>query len=215
MTDGTLTVTEKTGSGRAQTPHERSMSFDSLAGRGGGHIDLDEFTHLVSSRIPQFWERRSWILDREAQVKAEGWRLLHPSTLQAVLRYYVEAKECYVWGTFLGSISTCMAAVERWLRARTGNDKDRLQFVIDEAQKSGSVSDSLAEELHYLRELVRNPPAHGDEVLWRIGALGGKRVERNLWEAPEGRYLISPEEAAREALQAFLKLVDESAPRSP
>lgn len=190
------------------------MSLSSLAGRGGEHIDFDEFNRLVNSRIPQFWERRRWILDREARVKAEGWHAFQPLALQAVLSYYVEAKECYVWGTFLGSISACMAAVERWLRVQTGNDKDRLQFVIDVALKSGSVSDPLAKELHYLRELVRNPPAHGDEVLWRIGSLGGKRVERNLWEAPEGRYLISPEEAARQVLQAFLRLVDESAPRS-
>ncbi len=170
----------------------------------------ETFIRSILAELPKWRDRRLWVLGEELRV---AWTKRPFPPFGPVIPLYTEAKLCYIVGAFSASVAMAMAAVEALLRANTGT-KGALAAQIAEARRTGLVPPAVADELDYLRELVRNPVAHGREQLGMIRALGVVLEEpfprpdgSGHWAAPAGRFALSLDEAARKGLLMFLDLV--------
>ena len=164
----------------------------------------------MTRSFPVWWERFDWVVKLEGRFVTKRW-YIDPG----VSLLYYEATRCFIFGRFVASIAMVSAATERWLRWVV--KKDRADFVdmVPLAESQGRISKGVSGRLDRMRDLMRNPVAHGkDEVM--MGVLGWRRMSQRGWERPEGYEGYSGNEsAAKEAIETFLLLVQESIQGGP
>lgn len=164
-----------------------------------------EFEKARLASVPAEWDRLTWVADRELAVK--GNRRIGIDTGTA--HFYRSACRAFFSGSYLGSILLAAAACERVLRHATLSTEDpELYELIETARHDEKVSEDMVAQLHRVRRLIRNPVAHADEIVF-LGFLGMERVNAYTWRVQEGRSAVTVEEAAREAIETFLRLLSD------
>lgn len=154
------------------------------------------------------WERVKWLAERE-----RSYNLSSKGIAFGPLRLYSEARFCYMAGAFGATCWAAMAAAERFLRSRLKADEwTKLDKLTADAEAQGLTSSATGARLRELWVTVRNPVVHGKEpyIFGYLGTIKSKDWEG--WESPPGKFALKDDEAAREALDAFLMLVHEAPP---
>ncbi len=169
--------------------------------------------HFEAARtreIPAEWQRFKWVYDGEI---SHGIRQLRIDP--GVTMLYQTATLCYYMGAPLGAVVMASTAAERWLRWRMkAPDREGLEALTKKARDDKLVSSSMAQRLDYVRKFIRNPVVHGKEEVPQA-FLGMARTGRGSWEAPEGKFGLDYDAAAREAIKAFWELLRETVPGKP
>jgi len=168
-----------------------------------------KFDDEMLRATPEWWERFDWVHVMEERFGTRRW-YIDPG----VSTLYYNATGCFVFGLFPASLAMIGAATERWLRWVVGPERD-LFTLIRKARTQDKISKVVEERLDRVRDLMRNPAAHGgDEVM--MGVLGWNRITPHGWERPEGyEGLTGNLSAAKEALETFLLVVQETIQGGP
>jgi hypothetical protein len=168
-----------------------------------------KFEDAMVHAIPDRWERYAWVHTMEERFGTLRWHI-DPGTAGS---YYIGVW-CFVFGQYPATVVMIGAAVERWLRWLVEKDRADLKDLIALASSRGKLSNDLTVRLERLRDSMRNPAAHGkDEVMMQI--LGWRKIQPHGWVRPEEYSELGNAPAAKEAIETFLLLIQETIPGGP
>ncbi len=176
-----------------------------MAGPGTLQQQFEEDTRR---RIPERWARYEWLHALESRIGVERYQI-DPG----VRILYHNGTWAFVFGLYPASVAMIGAAAERWLRWLTRTTY-QLQGLTRRAVSTGKVQKELGKWLDRLRELMRNPVAHGDDEVM-IGVLGWTRRQPHGWTRPDEYSDMGNQPAAQEAIETFLLLLQQTIPGGP
>jgi len=168
-----------------------------------------KFEEGMLRAMPERWERFDWVHKLEERFDTQRWHI-DPGTAGS----YYNAVWCFVFELYPATVVMIGAAVERWLRWLVGKERGDFKDLIALASSKGKLSNDLTARLERLRGSMRNPAAHGkDEVMVQV--LGWKKMQPHGWERPEEYNELGNAPAAKEAIETYLLLIQQTIPGAP